>query len=173
MGDFLKSRYIPSFVVDSFGFRFPCQKRSKVNCFRFWPLRNNARRLLFPSFLLALIIKIQYGGQQIVFSVRTFPPPQQDLFKKTFSSITFLNCPWVFYMFFRKDRHCKFYLLSPSSLDLINIISSTYLGPWSNESSGETWQRSRRSSPAAGSYIQPCRWKGKYAESWILKETCE
>jgi len=81
---------------------------------------NHARRLLFPSFLLALImhscIEIQYGGQQIVFSVRKFLPPQQDFFKKTVSSIAFLNCPWVFYMFSEKTGTANLYLLSPSSL---------------------------------------------------------
>ena len=68
----------------------------------------------------------------------TFLPPQQDLFKKTVSSITFLNCPRVRSLLhvFRKDMHCKFlFLSSPSSLDLINIISLTYLDSWSNESS--------------------------------------
>ena len=71
---------------------------------------SHARRLLFPSFLLALIILIQYGGQQIVFRVCTFPPPQQDLFEKTVSSITFLECPRVFYMFFGKDKYCIFFI---------------------------------------------------------------
>ena len=79
-----------------------------------------ARRLLFPSFLLALImhscIEIQYGRQQIVFSVRKFLPPQQDLCKKTVSSIAFLNCCWVFYMFSEKIGTANLSLLSPSSL---------------------------------------------------------
>ena len=127
LGHFLKGEYIPSLVVVSFAFRFPWQKRSKVNCFRFWPLWSvmfaifRARtKTTLPSFLLALImhlcIEIQYGRQQIVFSVRKFLPPQQDLFKKTVSSITFLNCPWVFYMFSEKIGTANFYLLSPSSL---------------------------------------------------------
>lgn len=82
---------------------------------------SHVRRLLFPSCLLALI---QYGGQQIVFSVRKFLPPQKDLFKKTVSSIAFLNCPWVFYLFSEKIGTVNLYLLSPSSLALINIIST-------------------------------------------------
>ena len=127
LGHFLKSEYIPSLVVVSFPFRFPWQKRSKVNCFDLagqsclqFHADSHARRLLFPSFLLALImhscVEIQYGRQQIVFSVRKFLPPQQDLFKKTVSSIAFLNCPWVFYMFSEKIGTANLYLLSPSSL---------------------------------------------------------
>ena len=36
---------------------------------------------------------------------------------------------------------------------------------------GETWQRSRRTSPAAGSYIQPCINCGKTGESFVFKES--
>ena len=95
-----------------------------------WPLLTAFAKIMHSC------IEIQYGGQEIIL-FRTFPPPQQDLFKKTVSSITFLKCPWVrsLLFVFRKDRHCKFlFLLSPSSLDLINIIS-TYLDSRSNESS--------------------------------------
>ena len=90
------------------------------NLFVKYTTLNHIRFVNFPSFLLALVthscIEIRYGGQQIVFSVREFLPPQQDLFKKTVSSIAFLNCPWVFYMFSEKIGPANLYLLSPSSL---------------------------------------------------------
>ena len=60
---------------------------------------------------------------------------------------------------FRKDRRCiffYFYWAQLSNLDLINIISSAVLTRKAMKVAGETWQRSRRTSPAAGSYIQPC-----------------
>ena len=63
-------------------------------------------RLLFPSFLLALImhlcIEIQYGRQQIIFSVRKFLPPQQDLF--------------------RKDRKCKKLLHTQVKAQLLLVL---------------------------------------------------
>ena len=124
---------------------------------------SHARRLLFPSFLLALImhscVEIQYGRQQIVFSVRKFLPPQQDLCKKTVSSIAFLNCCWVFYMFSEKIGTANLQLLSPSSLVQFSPdkkSSQHILAREAMKVAGETWQRSRRTSPADGSYIQPC-----------------
>ena len=91
-------------------------------------------------------LKIQHGGQNL--------PPQQDLskcsphqnvFKQTFSQKSFYV--------FRKDRQCKvIFLLSPS-LDLINIISVWALKAMKVAS--KTFQRSRRTLPAGGSYLQP------------------
>ena len=59
-----------------------------------------------------------------------------------------------FYVF-RKDRQCKFIFLLSPSLDLINIISVWALEAM--EVAGETLQRSQHTSPAAGSYLQPCQ----------------
>ena len=104
-------------------------------------------------------IIVRVNRQQIVFSVRKFLPPQQDLFKKTVSSIAFLNCPWVFYMFSEKIGPANLYLLSPSSLVQFSPdkkSSRHILAREAMKVAGETWQRSRRTSPAAGSYIQPC-----------------
>ena len=58
-----------------------------------------------------------------------------------------------FYVF-RKDRQCKFIFLLSPSLDLINIISVRALEAM--KVAGKTLQRSRRTSPAAVSYLQPC-----------------
>ena len=57
-----------------------------------------------------------------------------------------------FYVF-RKDRQCKFIFLLSPSLDPINIISVRALE--AVKVAGETLQRSRRTSPAVGSYLQP------------------
>ena len=164
LGHFLKGEYIPSLVVVSFAFRFPWQKRSKVNCFDLAGLSCSQfradSRIPFPSLIIHSCIEIQYGRQQIVFSVRKFPPPQQDLFKKMVSSIAFLNCPWVFYMFSEKIGTANLYLLSPSNLVQFSPdkhhLNICILARQAMKVAGETWQRSRQTSPAAGSYIQPC-----------------
>ena len=74
--------------------------------------------------------------------------PHENVFKQTLS-------PRSFYVF-RKGRQCKFIFLLSPSLDPINIISVRALE--AVKVSGETLQRSRRTSPAVGSYLQP--WEG-------------
>ena len=74
--------------------------------------------------------------------------PHENVFKLTLS-------PRSFYVF-RKDRQCKFIFLLSPSLDPINIISVRALE--AVKVAGETLQRSRRTSPAVGSYLQP--WEG-------------
>ena len=95
----------------------------------------------------------QYGGQNVILFVlschrsKVCPKnsPHQNVFKLTLSQKT--SCV------FRKDRQCKFkFLLSPS-LDLINIIFVRALEAM--KVAGETLQGNRRTSPAAGSYLQP------------------
>ena len=71
--------------------------------------------------------------------------PHQNVFKLTLGQKSFYV--------FRKDRQCKFIFLLSPSLDLINIISVRALEAM--KVAGETLQRSRRTSPAAGSYLQP------------------
>ena len=71
--------------------------------------------------------------------------PHQNVFKPNLSQKSFYV--------FRKDRQCKFIFLLSPSLDLINIISVRALEAM--KVAGETLQRSRRTSPAAGSYLQP------------------
>lgn len=156
LGHFFKDGYISSHICSCLlHFHLSRQRKSKaINCFRFtWPrwsvifticADNHIRKLLFPSFLLALImhsyLKIQHGRQRnYIVHTCTFLLPQQDLFKKTVSNVTFLNCPWVTNLlyFFRKDKQRKFIFLLSLSLDLINIISLPYLASWSNASS---WQ---------------------------------
>ena len=70
--------------------------------------------------------------------------PHQNVFKLTLSQKSFYV--------FRKDRQCKFIFLLSPSLDLINIISVLE----AMRVASETLQRSRRTLPAAGSYLQPC-----------------
>ena len=77
---------------------------------------------------------LPFRGQVTKPIVRTFPHRSKICLKKTVSSITFLNCPRVKSLLyvFRKERHSLqlfLFLLGPtfSNLDLINIISSTYL----------------------------------------------
>ena len=69
--------------------------------------------------------------------------PHLNVFKLTLSQKSFYV--------FRKDRQCKFIFLLSPSLDLINIISVLE----AMRVASETLQRSRRTSPAAGSYLQP------------------
>ena len=71
--------------------------------------------------------------------------PHQTVFKLTLSQKSIYV--------FRKDRLCKFIFLLSPSLDLINIISVRALEAM--KVAGETLQGSRRSWPAAGSYLQP------------------
>ena len=70
--------------------------------------------------------------------------PHQNVFKLTLSQKSFYVL--------RKDRQCKFIFLLSPSLDLINIISVLE----AMRVASETLQRSRRTLPAAGSYLQPC-----------------
>ena len=72
--------------------------------------------------------------------------PHQNVFKLTLSQKSFYV--------FRKDRQCKFIFLLSPSLDLINIISVRALDAM--KVAGKTLQRSRPTSPAAGSYLQTC-----------------
>ena len=98
--------------------------------------------------------EIQYGGQSVISFVLSChrskicqkDSPHQNVFKLTLSQKSFYV--------FRKDRQCKFIFLLSPSLDLINIISVRALEAM--KVAGETLQRSRRTSPAAGSYQQPC-----------------
>ena len=99
-------------------------------------------------------VEIQYGGQNVISFILSChrskicqkDSPHQSVFKLTFSQKSFY--------FFRKERQCKFIFLLSPSLDLINIISVRALEAM--KVAGETLQRSRRTSPAAGSYLQPC-----------------
>ena len=98
-------------------------------------------------------LEIQYGGQNVISFVLSChrskicqkDSPHQNVFKLTLSQKSFYV--------FRKDRQCKFIFLLSPSLDLINIISVRALEAM--KVAGETLQRSRRTSPAAGSYLQP------------------
>ena len=98
--------------------------------------------------------EIQYGGQSVILFVLSChrskicqkDSPHQNVFKLTLSQKSFYV--------FRKDRQCKFIFLLSPSLDLINIISVRALEAM--KVAGETLQRSRRTSPAASSYQQPC-----------------
>ena len=72
--------------------------------------------------------------------------PHQNVFKLTLSQKSFYV--------FRKDRQCKFIFLLSPSLDLINIISVRALEAM--KVAGKTLQGSQPTSPAAGSYLQPC-----------------
>ena len=98
--------------------------------------------------------EIQYGRQNITPFVLSChcskicqkDSPHQNVFKLTLSQKSLYV--------FRKDRECKFIFLLSPSLDLINIISIKALEAMKVAS--KTWQRSRRISPAAGSYLQPC-----------------
>ena len=102
-------------------------------------------------------LEIKYGGQNVISFVLSChrskicqkDSPHQNVFKLTLSQKSFYV--------FRKDRQCKFIFLLSPSLDLINIISVRALEAM--KVAGETLQRSRRTSPAAGSYLQP--WNGK------------
>ena len=95
----------------------------------------------------------QYGGQNVILCVLSChrskicqkDSPHQNVFKLTLS-------PKTSYVF-RKDRQCKFIFLWSPSLDLINIIFVRALEAM--KVAGETLQRNRRTSPAAGSYLQP------------------
>ena len=88
----------------------------------------------------------------------------EKVFKKTLS-------PRSFYVF-RKDRQCKFIFLLSPSLDPIDIISVRALE--AVKVAGETLQRSRRTSPAVGSYLQP--WEGSGISvvncNLFLRELC-
>ena len=98
-------------------------------------------------------LEIQYGGQNVISFVLSChrskicqkDSPHQNVFKLTLGQKSFYV--------FRKDRQCKFIFLLSPSLDLINIISVRALEAM--KVAGETLQRSRRTSPAAGSYLQP------------------
>ena len=98
-------------------------------------------------------LEIQYGGQNVISFVLSChrskicqkDSPHQNVFKLTLSQKSFYV--------FRKDRQCKFIFLLSPSLDLINIITVRALEAM--KVAGETLQRSRRTSPAAGSYLQP------------------
>ena len=98
--------------------------------------------------------EIQYDGQNGISFVLSYhrskicqkDSPHLNVFKLTLSQKSFCV--------FRKDRQCKFIFLLSPSLDLINIISVRALEAM--KVAGETLQRSRRTSPAAGSYLQPC-----------------
>ena len=100
-------------------------------------------------------LEIQYGEQNVISFVlfcHRSKICQKDshhhnVFKLTLSQKSFYV--------FRKDRECKFIFLLSPSLDLINIISVRALEAM--KVAGETLQRSRRTSPAAGSYLQPCQ----------------
>ena len=104
-------------------------------------------------------LEIQYGGQNVISFVLSChrskicqkDSPHQNVFKLTLSQKSFYV--------FRKDRQCKFIFLLSTSLDLINIISVRVLEAM--KVAGETLRRSRRPSPAAGSYLQPC-WYSVY-----------
>ena len=93
-------------------------------------------------------LEIQYGGQNVISFVLSChrskicqkDSPHQNVFKLTLSQKSFYV--------FRKDRQCKFIFLLSPSLDLINIISVRALEAM--KVAGETLQRSRRISPAAG-----------------------
>ena len=78
---------------------------------------SHAQKLLFPSSLL----EIQYGGQQVILYLLSCQ--QQDLFRKTFSNILFLNCPCIRNLLyvFRENGHYKFIFLLSLSLDLLAI----------------------------------------------------
>ena len=99
-------------------------------------------------------LEIQYGGQNVISFVLSChrskicqkDSPHQNVFKLTLSQKSFYV--------FRKDRQCKFIFLLSPSLDLINIISVRALEAM--KVAGKTLQRSRRTSPAAGSYLQLC-----------------
>ena len=99
-------------------------------------------------------LEIQYGGQNVISFVLSChrskicqkDSPHQNVFKLTLSQKSFYV--------FRKDRQCKFIFLLSPSLDLINII--TVRAFEAMKVAGETLQRSRRTSPAAGAYLQPC-----------------
>ena len=98
-------------------------------------------------------MQIQYGGQNVISFVLSChrskicqkDSPHQNVFKLTLSQKSIYV--------FRKDRLCKFIFLLSPSLDLINIISVRALEAM--KVAGETLQGSRRSWPAAGSYLQP------------------
>ena len=98
-------------------------------------------------------MQIQYGGQNVISFVLSChrsqicpkKNPHQTVFKLTLSQKSIYV--------FRKDRLCKFIFLLSPSLDLINIISVRALEAM--KVAGETLQGSRRSWPAAGSYLQP------------------
>ena len=98
-------------------------------------------------------LEIQYGGQNVISFVLSChrskicqkDSPHQNVFK--------LNLSQKSFYVFRKDRQCKFIFLLSPSLDLINIISVRALEAM--KVAGETLQRSRRTSPAAGFYLQP------------------
>ena len=100
-------------------------------------------------------LEIQHGGQNIILFVLSChcskicqkDSPHQNIFKLTLSQKSF--------HVFRKDRQCKLIFLLSPSLDLINIISVWALEAM--EVAGETLQRSQHTSPAAGSYLQPCQ----------------
>ena len=99
-------------------------------------------------------LEIQYGGQNVISFVLSChrskicqkDSPHQNVFKLTLGQKSFYV--------FRKDRQCKFIFLLSPSLDLINIISVRALEVM--KVAGETLQKSRRTSPAAGSYLQLC-----------------
>ena len=102
-------------------------------------------------------LEIQYGRQNIISFVLSChcsskicqkDSPHQNIFKLTSSQKSFYV--------FRKDRHCKFIFLLSPSLDVINIIYVWALEAM--EVASETLPRSRCTSPAAGSYLQPCPW---------------
>ena len=107
--------YILSLVGVSFGFCFPWQKRltSLVNYFRKLSYTDcHTLRLLFPSFLLELImhscIEIQYGGQQ---NCSYFPATAARFVQKDSLKHNVLNYPKdrsLLYVF-RKDRRCIFF----------------------------------------------------------------
>ena len=98
-------------------------------------------------------LEIQYGGQNVISFVLSCNrskicqknSPLWNDFKLTLSQKSFYV--------FRKDRQCKFIFLLSPSLDLINIIFVRALE--AIKVAGETLQRSRHTSPAAGSYLQP------------------
>ena len=109
-------------------------------------------------------LEIQYGGQNVISFVLSChrskicqkDSPHQNVFKLTLSQKSFYV--------FRKDRQCKFIFLLSPSLDLINIISVRVFEAM--KVAGETLRRSRRPSPAAGSYLQPC-WYSVYELPWL------
>ena len=100
-------------------------------------------------------LKIQCGGQNVILFLLSChrskicqkDSPHQNIFKLTLSQKSFYV--------FRKDRQSKFIFLLSPSLDLINVISVWALEAM--EVAGEALQRSQHTSPAAGSYLQPCQ----------------
>ena len=98
-------------------------------------------------------LEIQYGGQNVISFVLSCHSskicqkdrPHQNVFKLTLNQKSFYV--------FRKDRQHKYFFFLSPSLDLINISVPALEAV---KVAGETLQRSWRTSPAAGFYLQLC-----------------